>query len=186
MDWWHLRCAVRVIRAGGVVAYPTESVFGLGCEPMDEAAVLRILSIKGRAPSKGLIIIGARVAQLETLLAPQSAEILVPLLASRPDPTTWVLRARPEVPDWLTGGRDSIAVRVTSHPLAAGLCDLYGGPLVSTSANRSGRPPARTTLRAHRLVGDVVDYVLPGATSGAPRPSEIRDAESGRLLRSGL
>ena len=176
---------MRVIRAGGVVAYPTEAVFGLGCEPMDEAAVLRILSIKGRAPSKGLIIIAARVAQLEPLLAPQSAEILDPVLATWPGPITWVLRARAEVPDWLTGARGSIAVRVTSHPLAAGLCDLYGGPLVSTSANRSGRPPARTTLQAHRLVGNVVDYVLPGGTAGAPRPSEIRDAKSGRLLRSG-
>jgi len=176
---------VRTLRAGGVVAYPTEAVYGLGCDPFNQRAVLRLLAIKGRAIDKGLILIAASLEQLQPLLLPRSAESMVPVLASWPGATTWLLPSRPQVPVWLTGGRDCIAVRVTAHPLAARLCERFGAPLVSSSANPSGRPPARTLLQARRAFGGQVDYFLSGATGGAARPSEIRDARDGRLLRAG-
>ena len=182
---WHLRSAVRTLRAGGVVAYPTEAVYGLGCDPFNEQAVLRLLAIKGRAIDKGLILIAANLDQLEPLLLPRSAETMAPVLESWPGATTWLLPSRPRVPVWLTGGRDCIAVRVTAHPLAASLCERFGAPLVSSSANPSGRPPARTALQTRRAFGSRVDYFLSGATGGAVRPSEIRDARDGRLLRAG-
>jgi len=182
---WHLRSAVRTLRAGGVVAYPTEAVYGLGCDPFNELAVLRLLAIKGRSADKGLILIAANVDQLEPLLLSCSAETMAPVLASWPGATTWLLPSRPQAPAWLTGGRDCIAVRVTAHPLAASLCECFGAPLVSTSANPSGRPPARTALQTRRAFGNRVDYFLSGATAGAARPSEIRDARDGRLLRVG-
>jgi len=182
---WQLRLAVRALRAGGVVAYPTEAVYGLGCDPFNEQAALRLLTIKGRAIDKGLIVIAASYDQLRSLLQPQAESTLAPVLASWPGPHTWILPANPRVPFWLTGGGGGIAVRVTAHPLAACLCRAFGGPLVSTSANASGRPSARSALQARRALGQRVDYFLNGATGGKPRPSEIRDARDGRLLRAG-
>jgi L-threonylcarbamoyladenylate synthase len=182
---WQLRWAVRTLRAGGVVAYPTEAIYGLGCDPFNEDAVLRLLAMKGRAMDKGLILIAANHDQLKPLLRPQGGDAMAPVLATWPGPNTWILPADPRVPVWLTGGGDGIAVRVTAHPLAAGLCAMFGGPLVSTSANASGRPPARNALQARRALGSRVDYFLTGPTGGAARPSEIRDARDGRLLRAG-
>jgi L-threonylcarbamoyladenylate synthase len=176
-------CAARTLRAGGVVAYPTEAVYGLGCDPFNEKAVMRLLAIKGRAVDKGLILIAADHEQLEPLLSPCSADTLAPVLESWPGPSTWILPAHPRVPVWLTGGRSGVAVRVTAHPLAASLCRRFGGPLVSTSANRRGRPPARTVLGARRALGSRVDYFLSGPTGGGVGPSVIRDARDGRLLR---
>ncbi len=176
---------MRTLRAGGVVAYPTEAVYGLGCDPFNEQAALRLLAIKGRAVDKGLILIAASHNQLEPLLLPQSAETMAPVLESWPGPTTWLLPAGPRVPIWITGGSGCVAVRVTAHPLVASLCERFRGPLVSTSANLSGRPPARTALRARRALGNRVDYFLIGPTGGAARPSEVRDARDGRLLRAG-
>lgn len=182
---WQLRQAVRTLRAGGVVAYPTEAVYGLGCDPFNERAAMRLLAIKGRAMDRGLILIAAHPGQLAALVLPQSERIMAPVLASWPGPSTWILPAHPRVPVWITGGRDGIAVRVTAHPLAARLCEGFGAPLVSTSANTSGRPAARTALQARRALGRRVDYVLNGATGGAARPSEIRDVRDGRVLRAG-
>lgn len=167
------------------MAYPTEAVYGLGCDPFHEQAVLRLLAIKGRAMDKGLILIAADHDQLAPLLLPQSPETMAPVLASWPGPSTWILPAAAGVPAWLTGDSDGIAVRVTAHPLAARLCADFGGPLVSTSANASGRPAARSALGVRRALGDRVDYLLTGDTGGGLRPTEIRDARDGRLLRAG-
>ncbi len=183
LNSWSLRYAVRTLRAGGIVAYPTEADYGLGCDPFNEHAVLRLLAIKGRAVDKGLILIAADHDQLEPLLLPCRDATLAPVLESWPGPSTWILPAHPRVPVWLTGGSGGIAVRVTAHPLAASLCRRFGGALISTSANRSGRPPARSALGARRALGSRVDYFLTGPTGGAARPSEIRDARDGRLLR---
>ena len=182
---WQLRQAVRALRAGGIVAYPTEAVYGLGCDPLDEQAVLRLLAIKGRAMDKGLIVIAADFQQLLPLVLPQSADIMAPALASWPGSSTWILPAAARAPVWLTGASDGIAVRVTAHPLAARLCACFGSALVSTSANLSGRPPARSALAARRAFGSRVDYFLVGATGGEARPSAIRDLRSGRLVRAG-
>ena len=182
---WRLRRAVRTLRAGGVVAYPTEAVYGLGCDPFDESAVMRVLALKRRAPDRGLIVIAADVDQLRPLLLPQPATVMAPVLESWPGPSTWLLPAAANVPVWITGGRDCVAVRVTAHPLASRLCRAFAAPLVSTSANRSGRPAARTALTARRTFGAQVDYYLSGATGGAARPSTIRDARDGSLVRTG-
>jgi L-threonylcarbamoyladenylate synthase len=184
MSPFRLRETARAIRRGAVVAYPTEAVYGLGCNPLDGEAVHRLLAIKGRAVSKGVILIAADFQQLRPYLAPLSGAQLRTVLAAWPGPVTWVLPAAPALPSWLTGGRDTLAVRVTAHPLAAALCRAAGMPLVSTSANASGRPPARNALQA-RLRCPGVDRVLAGPTGGRARPTEIRDLASGRQLRTG-
>lgn len=185
MPSWSLRRALGSLRAGGIVAYPTEAVYGLGCDPFNEQAVLRLLSIKGRAMHKGLILIAAHVDQLRPLLWTRDDALLAPALASWPGPSTWVLPAAACVPAWISGGHDGLAVRVTAHPLAAKLCTLFGAPLVSTSANASGRRPARTALGVRRALGARVDYVLNGAIGGDAAPSAIRDARNGRVVRAG-
>lgn len=185
MPPFQLRTAVRLLRAGGVIAYPTEAVFGLGCDPLNEAAVSRVLAIKGRPVTKGLILIAADFADLEPFLEPLNADQQARLNATWPGPVTWLLPARPTTPRWLRGRHDTLAVRVTAHPLAAALCAAWGGALVSTSANLSGRPPARSALAARLRLGRLVDRVVPGAVGGAARPSEIRDLHSGRVVRPG-
>jgi L-threonylcarbamoyladenylate synthase len=178
-----IRRAARIVRRGGVIAYPTEAVFGLGCSPRDRRAVFRVLAIKRRTWRKGLILIGADFEQLEryAILPPEPRRSEV--LASWPGPHTWVLNARPGAPHWITGGRRSVAVRVTAHPVAAELCRTVGHALVSTSANVSRRPPHRRLLSLRASLGRQVDYVLAGPLGGLTAPTTIKDARSGGLLR---
>ncbi|HXH04493.1 MAG TPA: Sua5/YciO/YrdC/YwlC family protein [Candidatus Competibacteraceae bacterium] len=184
MSFLHIKTAVRVVHAGGLIAYPTEAVYGLGCDPGDATAVARLLGLKRRPPGKGLILIAAELAQLEPFLLPLSSADRATVMATWPGPVTWLLPVRPEVPRWLRGDHDTLAVRVTAHPLAAALCRACGSALVSTSANRSGHPPARSALQVRLRLGKAVDYVLPGATGGAAKPTEIRDLRSGRVVRA--
>jgi L-threonylcarbamoyladenylate synthase len=179
-----LRSAGSVIRAGGVIAYPTEGVYGLGCRPDDPLAVRRILDLKQRPVAAGLVLIAADPAQLDGWIEPTPVE-LARLLAPAPGPTTWLVRAGPLTPAWITGGRPSVAVRVTRHPVAAGLCQAAGLPLVSTSANRRGKPPARSAVAVRRFFGAQLDRVVGGATGGAAGPSAIRDGTSGAVIRAG-
>lgn len=175
--------AARIVRSGGVIAYPTEAVFGLGCLPRDRRAIMRVLAIKQRSWRKGLILIGAELAQLERYVVlppePRRGEVL----ASWPGPHTWVLDARPDAPRWITGGRASVAVRVTAHPIAAALCRAVGDALVSTSANVSRRPPHRRLLKLRRDLRAKVDCILAGPLGGLANPTAIRDGRDGRLLR---
>lgn len=175
--------AARIVRDGGVIAYPTEAVYGLGCLPRDERAVRRVLAIKRRSWRKGLVLIGADIEQLAPYVVLPPEPQLSAVLASWPGPHTWVLDARAGVPRWITGARRSVAVRVTAHPLAAALCRAVGDALVSTSANVSRRPPHKSVLRLRRELGRRVDYVLAGPLGGLARPTVIRDARSGRLVR---
>jgi L-threonylcarbamoyladenylate synthase len=185
MSPFRLREAARLLQSGGVLAYPTEAVYGLGCDPLDHAAVRRILAFKGRPMAKGLILIAAEFRQLRHFVRPlDDARRMTDVLASWPGPHTWLLPAAPACPVWLTGAHDTLAVRVTAHPLAAALCRTAGMPLVSTSANRAGRPPARTVLQARRRCGPEVDAYLSGPTGGLARPTPIRDAVRGALLRA--
>lgn len=179
-----LREAARRLRQGQVIAYPTEAVYGLGCDPMNAAAVQRILTIKRRPLRKGLILIAADLNQLEDYIDPLDPIALASLLVGWPGPVTWLLPAR-RAPRWLRGAHATLAVRVTAHPLAAALCRAWGGALVSTSANIGGRPPARGALAVRRRLGGQVDYILAGPVGGARRPSEIRDFATGRIVRPG-
>lgn len=176
--------AARTLRGGGVIAYPTEAVFGLGCLPRRRAAVMRLLAIKRRSWRKGLILIAADLRQLERYVVLPAEPQRSAVLASWPGPHTWVLEARAGTPRWITGGRPTVAVRVTAHPTACELCRRVGDALVSTSANLSRRSPQRRLLRLRRDVGRQVDYVLAGELGGAERPTTIRDGGTGQVLRA--
>ncbi|MGB5733076.1 MAG: Sua5/YciO/YrdC/YwlC family protein [Thiohalocapsa sp.] len=183
-----LRIAARAAGAGAVIAYPTEAVYGLGCDPCNATVVRRILAIKGRDESKGLILIAADFSALEPFVEPLAADAMAAIQRTWPGPNTWLLPARAETPSWLTGVHDTLAVRVTAHPVAAALCRAWGrsggsGALVSTSANRSARPPVRSALCVRLQLGDAPDLLVSGPCGGADRPSVIRDGRSGRVLR---
>ncbi len=173
--------AADVLLRGGVIAYPTEGVFGLGCLPDDPRALLRLLDIKRRDANKGLILIAADANQLDDWID-------LPTGRSLPDPdpafpTTWIVPPGPNVTALLRGEHANIAVRVTTNPTARKLCQAVDSPLVSTSANLSGKPTARNRFVLQRQFADIVDYVVPGDCGPASGPSEIRDFTSGKVLR---
>ena len=173
-----IAAAIAVLKQEKVIAYPTEAVFGVGCDPDSETAVTRLLELKQRPVDKGLILIAASFDQLkpyidDSMLTEAQREAV---FARWPGPVT--------TPRWLTGRFDSLAVRVTDHPLVVALCQAYGKPLVSTSANLSGLPPCRTVEEVRAQFG--TDFpVVEGETGGRLNPSEIRDALTGEQFRQG-
>jgi len=180
---WQLHEALRLLRAGGVIAYPTETVYGLGCDPFSGTAVLHLLALKQRNISQGVILVASDIAQLLPLLQPLSTAVRKRIGKPAASPVTWVVPCRPETPRWLTGTHDTLAVRITGHPVARALCDGLGGPLVSSSANLHGRHPATTALGVRRAFGNRLDAIVHG-DCGTGRPSSVRDAVTGRILRN--
>lgn len=181
-----IAAAIEVLNKENVIAYPTEAVFGVGCDPDSEVAVNRLLALKQRPVDKGLILIAASFEQLkpyidDSMLTNAQRDAI---FARWPGPVTFVFPAPATTPRWLTGRFDSLAVRVTDHPLVVALCQAYGKPLVSTSANLSGLPPCRTVEEVREQFG--ADFpVVEGETGGRLNPSEIRDALTGELFRQG-
>jgi L-threonylcarbamoyladenylate synthase len=173
------------VLAGGVIAYPTEAVYGIGCLPTDETALARVLAIKQRDARKGMIVVAATAEQLEPLAELPGGRVGEAIRASWPGPVTWIVQARAGLPAALTGGRATLAVRVSRHPIVRRLCERAGTALVSTSANLSGRRPARSALAVRRQLGGAVDWILAGSLGDSTRPTEIRDARTGRVLRRG-
>jgi L-threonylcarbamoyladenylate synthase len=180
---WHWREARHALRRGGVIAYPTEGVWGLGCDPLDEEACDWLLRIKQRSWDKGLILVAADFAQLEPYVLLPSNAAYKRAAVTWPGPATWVFPCSDLTPDWISGDRDSVAVRVSAHPLVRELCVRFGGALVSTSANRSRQPPALSAFQVRQRFGDALDFVLPGALGGFPGSTPIRDASTGHILR---
>ena len=178
-----IEAAAEVIRSGGVVAYPTESCYGLGCDPRQHKAVRRLLRIKRRQWQQGLILIAARVNQILRYIDCEQ-QLLARANQRWPGPVTWLLPTHPGTSRWITGVHPTIAVRVTAHPGAAALCSQARIALVSTSANRHGHPPAKSSGAVYREFGDELDFVLSGNLGGSERPSEIIDARTHRVVRA--
>ena len=175
---------IALVRSGGVIAYPTEAVFGLGCDPACAAAVERIVALKERDATKGLILVAAEFAQLQPWLAPFEPAWQSRVDDAWPGPVTFVVPARRNVSPLLRGAHLTLAVRVSDHPVVRALTEGCGHALVSTSANRSGQPALRSSLRVVREFGDEVDGVVAGETGGRRRPTAIIDVRTGRSLRN--
>jgi len=170
------------LKQGGVIAYPTESCYGLGCDPRNRRAVNKLLRMKGRPQRKGLILIGSNFSQLRPYAAPLADGQWQKISPTWPGPVTWLMPAAQMTPSWLRGGHRNIALRVTAHPLAARLCQALNMALVSTSANRAGLRPARTYADCIQAFGDEV-LVVPGLIGKRKRPSTIIDLGSEKALR---
>lgn len=183
----NLNHVVAALRQEEVIAYPTEAVFGVGCDPDSEQAVMKLLALKQRPVEKGLILIAANYEQLAPYIddSQLTAEQKQRIFDSWPGPVTWVMPTKPGVPRFLTGQFDTIAVRVTDHPLVQALCLAFGKPLTSTSANLTGQEPGRTVAEVELQLGDRLAAILQGDTGGRENPSEIRDARTGQIFRQG-
>ena len=179
-----LEIATDVIKNGGIVAYPTEGVYGLGCDPFNKTAVDKTLALKQREVAKGLIIIAANWEQLQVLTQPIPPLRLEQVLqTSKEKPITWVFPASEQVPEWITGKFTSIAIRVTQHPVAKALCEL-AGPLVSTSANISSRVSAKTAAEVTTIFGAKIDFVINAPVGNLAKSTSILNALDGAVLRN--
>jgi L-threonylcarbamoyladenylate synthase len=178
--------AATLLRAGGVLAYPTEAVYGLGCDPHDRQAFERLFALKQRPPTQGVLLIASDLAQIERYIdtAAVPAEVMAQVQASWPGPSTWIFPRSSAVPEWVAGAHAGIALRVTAHAPAAALCRAFGGALVSTSANPHGQPSARSADAVEAYFGAALDGLLDATLGDQQRPTVIRDALSGAIIRA--
>jgi L-threonylcarbamoyladenylate synthase len=185
-DLAELDAAAALLRDGGVLAYPTEAVFGLGCDPHDRAAFERVFALKQRPATQGVLLIAADFAQVERYidLAAVPGDVLRQVQDSWPGPYTWVFPRSAALPDWVAGVHAGVALRVTAHAPAAALCRAFGGALVSTSANPHGQPAARTAQTVADYFGDALDGLLDAPLGGQASPTMIRDALTGAMIRA--
>ncbi len=180
-----IQLAAEALRHGGVVACPTEAVYGLSCDPHDETAFHRLVALKARPLDHGVLLIAADYGQIESFIDTTSVDAgrLADIRATWPGPYTWIFPRAGNVPAWLSGKHPGIALRVTAHPLASSLCRAFGGALVSTSANRHGQLPARSAVEVRRQFGNALGAIIDGPLGDQARPTTIRDAVSGAIIR---
>jgi len=175
--------AVLTLAAGGIIAYPTEAVIGLGCDPQNEKAIKKLLIIKKRSIEKGFILIAANIEQLTPYIHTLDEQTRNRILPSWPGPTTWLLPARPNVSRLLRGEHDTIAVRITNHPLAKKLCEQWGNALISTSANISEQPAVHNIEIVKTIFSGQVNYYMNGDVGALAQPTEIKDGQTGKIIR---
>jgi len=178
---FQIKAAARVIKNQGVISYPTESVFGLGCLPLSESAVKRLLQLKHRSVEKGLILIASTLEQLErfTLLSDADRKII----NTQNTPTTWLVNKSELTPEWISGAHKKVAVRVSTHPVVKALCNEVGNAIVSTSANISTTKAATSALQVRRYFPVELDYYLTGKTGNIISATPIVDLETMLTIR---
>jgi L-threonylcarbamoyladenylate synthase len=176
----------KVFQQGGVIAYPTEAVFGLGCDPDNPQAIKKLLAIKNRSEEKGLILLAGDFTQLSPYLdISKLSSIQIEQILNRwPNGITQVLPANPNISPLLTGRFNSIAVRITDQPDVVALCAEANKPIVSTSANFSGNNPAKTWQTLDEKLVAMVDYTLKGDTLSFQQPSQIINGLTGEIFRT--
>ncbi|KTD23051.1 L-threonylcarbamoyladenylate synthase [Legionella londiniensis] len=170
-----------LLQLGKIIAYPTEAVYGLGCDPFNEVAVNQLLALKKRPQEKGLILLISNWEQLSGLIDDIPSDKLAEVKKSWPGPVTWIFPKNKALPAWLTGSHNSIAIRMSAHQTAQELCK--DGPLISTSANLSGEPPARSHDELVEQFPQGIAGLVAGDLGGALNPSAIFDVLTGRKLR---
>ena len=175
--------AVEQLRAGNIIAYPTEAVFGLGCDPGNESAVRKLLALKARPESAGFVLIASQFSQLQPWIARTEESLLDKAMQTWPGPVTWLFPRALDVPDFIAGKHDTVAVRITAHEPSRALCDAFAAALISTSANPSAARPARSAGEVENYFGEDIGGILAGPLGGAEKPSQIRDLASGKVLR---
>jgi len=179
---FHIKQAASLVYQGGVIAYPTESVYGLGCNPFDQQAVTRLCQLKQRPLSKGMILITDQLEKLEALLALTSAE--KNRILQHTEIVTWLVNKSEYTPAWVSGNHHRVAIRITQHPIASALCRQLSIPLISTSANVSQHTPARNTTQVHCNFGIKLDKILSGRCGPLQRTTPIIDLHTGKVLRN--
>ncbi|MGB5276476.1 MAG: L-threonylcarbamoyladenylate synthase [Gammaproteobacteria bacterium] len=177
-----IRYAAHCVRRGGIIAYPTETVYGLGCDPLNVTAVNAVNALKGRDSSKGLILLASQLQQLDALIEVADPDDRAAIVGEQ-QPTSWIVPVKDTTPRWISGRYQTLAIRVSTHPLVIQLCNLLGHALVSTSANPAGKKPALNPLQLHRYFEGQLDAMLISHHNCSGRPSRIRDLKSRHVLR---
>jgi len=177
--------AVEQLRTGQIIAYPTEAIFGLGCDPANESAIRKLLSLKERKESAGFVLIASDYSQLKPWVADIDQVFIDKAMQTWPGPVTWLFPRAAGVPDYVAGNHETIAVRITAHEPSRNLCAAFGSALVSSSANHSAERPACSTAEVDAYFGKNIKGILAGPLGGANKPSEIRDLISGAIIRQG-
>ncbi len=176
--------AARRLREGELIAYPTEAVWGIGCDPFNREAVHRLLRLKRRPVDKGLLLVAAGMEQVGKLLAHLTAGETARLRDSWPGHITWLVPDPDrQYPEWIRGEHPAVAIRVSDHPVVRELCMAFGGPIVSTSANLAGEPEFRSREEVRRQFGADIACIVEGELGGHGEPSEIRDLATGVRIR---
>ena len=184
MSPWALNRFVNAVSRGAVFGYPTDTVWGFGCHPLIAGSVDRILRIKNRGPDKGLILLSSSLEYCLPYLQ-LAREQLAPVESECDHPTTWLVPASQKCPVWIRGNFPTVAIRITNHPLMEVICNGLEAPLVSTSANRSGKSTVRSSLQMRRQFRSELDFIISGFATGGNQASEIKSLLSGATLRSG-
>ena len=179
------RIASRILLGGGIIAYPTEGVWGFGCLPWNEQGARRILQIKRRSESKGMILVAAKITQLSDYLEGLAQDQLDLLAESWPGPITWLVPDNGTAPSWIVGDHETVALRVSAHPVVQTICVQTKSAMISTSANLAGRAPAKNKLQIRRNFGNVLDYIYPGELGQPGKPTEIRHLVDNCVVREG-
>ncbi|MFT4676720.1 MAG: L-threonylcarbamoyladenylate synthase [Candidatus Azotimanducaceae bacterium] len=182
---WPYQLVAERLRQGAVIAYPTEGVWGLGCVPEDFDAVARLLALKGRPWQKGLILVASNIDQIKPYVEALNESELAELYEVWPGPVTYLLPRSSRTPTWVSGEHQTVAIRVSAHPVIQSICSELGQPIVSTSANPAGKPPAANRLLLTQYFADQLDYVVPGDLGDLNGPSEIRDLRTRSIVRGG-
>lgn len=180
----HIKKAIQIINRGGVICYPTESVYGLGCAPYDLEAVLYLIALKKRSIRKGLLLVAGNVSQLEPYIDINDTLAITNLTKATDKPMTWIVTCNPSTPPWLIGEHQTIAVRISNHPIIKQLCTEFNGAIVSTSANISGQRSARSHWLVRKRFGKKIDYYVPGDLGAFKSESEIRNSITGEVIRA--
>jgi L-threonylcarbamoyladenylate synthase len=177
--------AVEQLHKGKIIAYPTEAVYGLGCDPHNESAVRALLNLKARSESAGFVLIASDFAQLLPWVAELSPDLINKAMQSWPGPVTWLFPRAAYVPDFVAGDHKTIAVRITAHEPSRALCEAFGSALISSSANTQAGAPARSVPEVEDYFGNQLGGILAGPLGAATQPSEIRDLLTGNIIRHG-
>ena len=177
--------AVDQLRSGHVIAYPTEAVYGLGCDPANEAAVRQVLELKGRPESAGFVLIASRFSQLQPWIADIDQALIDKAMQSWPGPVTWLFPRAAGVPNFVAGNHKTIALRITAHGPSRDLCGAFDSALISSSANHRAAAPARSVAEVERYFGQRIGGILAGPLGDSNKPSEIRDLVTGNIIRRG-
>jgi len=181
---WKVHFAAHVIRQGGVIAHPSESVWGLACDPFNPCAVAKLLTLKQRPASKGLILISGDAQHFSPLLNILPEALQARFNAQQSHPSTWLVPdVENQVPRCVKGQHSTAAIRVVDHAELADLTHILGHPIVSSSANPAGLTPAKSLFKVHQYFSNQLEYILPAALGGFSRPSIIRDLQTAKTLR---
>ncbi len=177
-----------VLKAGGVIAYPTETFYGLGADAKNEKAVDRIFSVKGRDFKKPIPVIIGPGQDLASLVSEIPQPALSLMKRFWPGPLTILFRAAPSINSRLTGGTGKIGIRLSSHPVAVGLAEAVRGPITATSANLSGQDECITADEVLASLGEKIDLVVDGGLSPGGKGSTIVDitVDPVRIIREGV